>query len=308
MITGPTLQTLLCTILLTLTSAIEVGNFNELRNALGAQTAEIVLTQNITATTELTIAANFAIKSAEGETFTIDGGGAVPLFRVDANARFESVVLRSGNALGSGGALYVKYGASVDALWVNFEGNIAGDAGGAVYVRGASYTSTECKYVGNWAGSKGGAVYTDGGSHTATQCDYVENFAGIDGGAVYSRGDWHNATKCNYVRNSAGDAGGAVFIYRDFVTAVDCIYEDNTAIEGSAVCMLDPGSIQTAINCSYKHNNATVEGGAIKLVSAGSLELRCARFAGNSIDDINALDHQTLLSGTIVDKDDVVFG
>lgn len=101
----------------------------------------------------ITITQNLTI---DGNGSTVDGGGSVGLFEIDANVTVENLIAQHGSAV-LGGAFFVGQGPSLTIMGSTVQNNQS-DQGGGIYGAGSVNVNTST-FAGNSAGSGGGAYF-----------------------------------------------------------------------------------------------------------------------------------------------------
>ena len=146
--------------------------------------------------------------------------------------------------------------------------NNQAERGGAVYNFQGDTTFEDCKFLSNIANLHSGAVYSDGGASThprrgdATflRCTFLGNRAMDDsvhmtgGGAVHAGNCAPRFESCEFDSNWAGDDDG---LANSRGGAIYSTCEPAGAIGGTNGTII--------VNCLFKENRASVEGGAIFL-------------------------------------------
>ena len=199
---------------------------------------------------------------------------------------------------GSGGAMYIGSGCSVDIRNSTFGGNSAKNDGGAIKCE-SDAALTNCSFGNNEAGTFGGAMDLYLGTLLTldfNSCSFVSNEASYGGGISAEAADI-NFTNC-YIGNnrategggldivsadveisggditgnhSTGYNGGGVFCLYSSLQVEDCIIRDNRAdgdwASGGGIS-LEGRSSHVLKNCLLSSNYAARHGGAIFCYSA----------------------------------------
>ena len=130
-------------------------------------------------------------------------GGAI--FNVGVLNIVDSIF--SGNAAGSGGAIWNCPGATLNIIDSEFSGNGAGYSGGAIVNDGEASISGS-QFSGNSAGYGGGAIWNSGEA-SISGSQFSGNSARW-GGVIWNTGD-ASISGSQFSGNSAADEGGAIF-------------------------------------------------------------------------------------------------
>jgi RHS repeat-associated protein len=215
-----------------------------------------------------------------GSPVEFSGGGAVRLFRIEANVdvTLANLVLRDGH----------------DETWF--------EDGGAIQNRGR-LTVTHVVFEDNHDEGRGGAIFSagapDGVAPPATLTISNSTFTGNSanaGGAVLARGSL-TITGATFRGNSA-DNGGALYIddtsaageHAVSISIQDSLFEENHAINGSGGGLKYGGSTSWPLsldNVTFLGNTSSFVGGGAELthnceVPNTEIQIRNSRFEGNS--------------------------
>ena len=186
---------------------------------------------------------------------TLNGGAVAVLGTGDADFRVTggpgSSFLAVNNAGGSGGALYVANGDTVQLHAVSgfplsFNTNTASGHGGGAYAdNGASFdVYGQVQATSNVAGGNGGVFYLGGGSalwlddYTTTRPQIWVNTAD-NGGAIYAANSPRvecDGTDFGFTNNgntAAAGSGGAIYLSGSTLTADNCVFRNNQAGQGN---------------------------------------------------------------------------
>ena len=147
---------------------------------LGSTAATIILSQGQLELSNTSQPVTIYDDPAQGPV-TISGNNASRVFQVDqgVTASLSGLTISAGSTSGSGGGLYVKGTATLEACTIS--GNSAKDGGGLASA--GTTTLTNCTISGNSAGSNGGGLYEpSGGTATLTDCTVSGNTANTGGG------------------------------------------------------------------------------------------------------------------------------
>ncbi len=186
---------------------------------------------------------------------TLNGGAVAVLGTGDADFRVTgglgSSLLAVNNAGGSGGALYVTNGDTVQLHAVsgyplNFNTNTAGGHGGGAYAdNGASFdVYGQVQATSNVAGGNGGVFYLGGGStlwlddYSTTRPQIWVNTAD-NGGAIFAANsprvecDGADFGFTNNGNKATVGSGGAIYLSGSTLTADNCVFRNNQAQQGN---------------------------------------------------------------------------
>ncbi|MBN1178848.1 MAG: hypothetical protein JXD18_06535, partial [Anaerolineae bacterium] len=226
---------------------------------------------------------NISDSTLQGNSASTDGG-AVYLSNgtLDFTGWWN---VRDNTAGGNGGAVAVAGTGDVDFSATSAGSSIlynqAGGDGGALYIHNAdtvqlhSTSGYLLSIGGNQAGGNGGAAFADGGGYFDVYGRVVAtaNGAGENGGGFYLTGGsrvWLDdyVNDAPELRANSAQNGGA--IYAQDCPRVECdgaVFGDdadsNHATTGSGGALYLSGSSFDAANCTFRDNQATVNGGAI---------------------------------------------
>ena len=200
----------------------------------------------------------------------------------------------SGNSCdgGDGGAVDLTSGVTGTLSNNTYESNTA-KRGGALY-NGGTTTLTDETMESNTVSDRGiGGAIDNEGTLTVNNGYFVNNSSDMYGGAVYTTGSLtlkknaSGTTTGEFIDNSATDAGGA--IYNKMVSQyIDCTvdstgitYSGNTAAHGGAVYANEHTTF-TSNGDTFESNEASVEGGAVNILSCGEFIMNNGSMKGNT--------------------------
>ena len=200
----------------------------------------------------------------------------------------------SGNSCdgGDGGAVDLTSGVTGTLSNNTYESNTA-KRGGALY-NGGTTTLTDETMESNTVSDRGiGGAIDNEGTLTVNNGYFVNNSSDMYGGAVYTTGSLtlkknaSGTTTGEFIGNSATDAGGA--IYNKMVSQyIDCTvdstgitYSGNTAAHGGAVYANEHTTF-TSNGDTFESNEASVEGGAVNILSCGEFIMNNGSMKGNT--------------------------
>ena len=232
----------------------------------------------------------------ENNTAGSSGGAVAVVFR---NSASEYTAALTGNTFkenkcegGSGGAVDVESGITGTLSNNTYESNTA-KRGGALY-NGGTTTLTDETMESNTVSDRGiGGAIDNEGTLTVNNGYFVNNSSDMYGGAVYTTGSLtlkknaSGTTTGEFIDNSATDAGGAV--YNKMVSQyIDCTvnstgitYSGNTAAHGGAVYANEYTTF-TSNGDTFESNEASVEGGAVNILSRGEFIMNNGSMKGNT--------------------------
>ena len=233
---------------------------------------------NISSKTGGAVAAEYLEKSGTGSKFTATLTGNT----------------FSGNSCdgGDGGAVDLTSGVTGVLSNNTYESNTA-KRGGALY-NGGIATLTDETMESNTVSDHGiGGAIDNEGTLTVNNGYFVNNSSDMYGGAVYTTGSLtlkknaSGTTTGEFIDNSATDAGGA--IYNKMVSQyIDCTvdstgitYSGNTAAHGGAVYANEHTTF-TSNGDTFESNEASVEGGAVNILSRGEFIMNNGSMKGNT--------------------------
>ena len=158
-----------------------------------------------------------------------------------------------------------------------------------------AYHSTldNCNFVNCTTNRHSGAICI-GGEYGNRVDVFNSNFincrAGI-GGAIYVHGndaiteDYHsNIINCTFINNTATERGGAIGSSQNYLVVENCLFENNTAKQGAAYMLagidhgldgIPEGHYNTILNCTFRNNTGTEEGGAVHITGNNNKAINC---------------------------------
>ena len=160
--------------------------------------------------------------------------------------------------------------------------------GAGMYNNGCSVVIQNCCFSGNtctvqnsgWGGC-GAGMYNYNSTVTITNCTFQYNKA-LYGGAMYNSDSSVVMSGCSVYDNEAGSAGG--MINSDSSLAMtDCVfrYNDATAGNGGALRCSGSSNIDAEL-CEFRHNSASLYGGAVDAREGSSFDVEDSTFSSNS--------------------------
>ena len=190
-------------------------------------------------------------------------GGA--LYIDDSVAVLTDATLEGNIASTHGGAIRVRYDASLTATRLSATANTAGGRGGGISAYQADVAITDGTFSGNQAGSNGGALHLDQTSTTAVSisADITDNTATTTGGGIHADTitiDF-TGTLSDNVAGADSDGGGLYAIAAD-VTLFTADISGNTAGTGAGIYSFYGGSLDLE-GVTLDGNTAELEGGGI---------------------------------------------
>lgn len=223
-----------------------------------------------------------------GDYTTIQAGIDVAVYGdtvdVAAGTYVENITLKDGVAvIGAGpvdttidgnqnGSVVTSVSCGPDTLLDGFTitngtGTIDGDRsfGGGVYnYLNSSPKVNNCAFNNNSA-YLGGAFFIDeNSSPVLTDCSFTNNYATVGGGMYIYDECTPVLTKCTFTNNSSIAPGGAMHIgWKCASVLTDCTFTNNSCSSGGAVFLISSGSI--FVNCTFTGNQANANGGAMTL-------------------------------------------
>jgi uncharacterized repeat protein (TIGR01451 family)/CSLREA domain-containing protein len=221
---------------------------------------------------ELNITTNITIDG--GTNITLTGNNATRIIRVNSagNLSLQNITLTQGNGNGgSGGAILVDNGATLNVLNSNFNNNNANSNGGAISSSG-TLDIENAVFQNNVAQQDGGAIYhSSNASMTIETAAFINNSAGANsgygdgsGGAIFHNGSSSapsSITAAYFLSNSvtnatSADGGGAIYHGTSGVLAITAsAFFDNSAsgddARGGAVYNASGDNFAMTINYSH---------------------------------------------------------
>lgn len=223
-------------------------------------------------------------KTLTGAT-VVDGGGLVTLDGQDSTGllaivgaqsqvEIRNLTLRRGRAFAShGGALQIGAGTSV----------LIADS----TIRDA------------WADGSGGAIHVDAGAGLRIERSQLFGNTAANGGAIASNANL-TVIDTTFSGNTAraGGEGGAIEIWFAQLDAERATFIDNLADQGGALALRGLGDDYTRlVDCEFRENRASGDGGAILLYDGAVAGGAQVRFIGNRADAGAALSLRGYATG-----------
>jgi len=198
-------------------------------------------------------------------------GGAISI--TGGLSTITNSVFRNNNAV-RGGAIATDRGLVTSISVVNclFEDNAAGNdmrawgSGGAIDVdRGGTIEINGCNFLGNTGWRTGGAVSLFEVQNLLIQdCDFVENEAQFSGALLANQVGTGQIVASRFYRNSAEAVGAMELVGDNAMYEVrNCKFDENAATDGWAGACSDWALIAHYRSCRFNGNSASTEGGAI---------------------------------------------
>ncbi len=234
---------------------------------------------------------------------TFHGNNITRLFTISGDqsrVEFRNVLLNSGNAgSGSGGALYVGAGVSLELHRSVIINSTAGGSGGAIFTEAGSGLTVNLGGITNNRASNGGGIAANGDVAlidtriSANQATFDEggglqvNFAtttvvgtvidsnmAVNGGGILQRGGTATITDSGIFGNVASGRGGGISTYDNARVRLErSMLTVNLAVQGGGLYLggvnLGPGTAEpvrandaTVVDSRFERNRATEGGGA----------------------------------------------
>jgi predicted outer membrane repeat protein len=248
----------------------------------------------------------------------IDGGGRVTLDANDATRPLEvlgavvelrDIIVLNGNAgAGSGGAIRVNGGATLQLTRVLIRSSVAGERGGAIdALAGSTLRLAASTILANDAPLGGGiaaagvleiddglvalntATATEGGGvfatgNTTIRRTRVENNGANDGGGFMQRGGTATILDARFTDNTATANGAGGMITANAVGTIErTVFERNLAVHGGGGLRVGEGesqalSARVTVRDSRFSDNEALEGGGAQAVGPGNSAIDALRF------------------------------
>ena len=157
-----------------------------------------------------------------GAAIDLSGSGSkLVLYNCSFTNNNEAGPAASGDdahATRGGGAIFVGYGAQIDATYCTFSGNTTtqgdGHRGGAVHIYNGVGNFNSCAFMNNKSQAGGAVAYCDGTSGTMNNCLIVKNETNQRGGGVALMKNVDVTFKnCTIVKNTATQSGSGVYVW-----------------------------------------------------------------------------------------------
>lgn len=107
----------------------------------------------------------------------------------------------------------------------------------------------------------------------------------IFGGALQNNGGSVTITNCIFINNTAKDWGGAIYSHSTNITIENSVFINNTGNYGGALDIYFRSYFSKIVNCTFKDNIATREGGAIYTSSSNYFKVIDSKFINNIVTD-----------------------
>ena len=218
-----------------------------------------------------------------------------------ADSLFEAQTV--GSFFGSGGAISISGGATLDVQNSTFRGCAAtnGGSGGAIVVSGTSFppltvaTIVDTLFDSNIA-AQGGAIYADGFATnvSVSRSTFIHNIAGLDGNAGYGGAiacDVRaavNVSESDFKHNKGQAQGGAIWSASSTPMAIeDSTFANNTSVQQNGGALYSGGGQQMSVsNCSFTNNTSPDPsdgtGAAIFVTSQANVSISDSSFTANA--------------------------
>ena len=272
-------------------------NYATLKTALDNQASTIIIMNDITFDSTLTIKYDVTIASsgatiyALGRHFYVRNSGEITVTFQDVilegknggggidaavgNAVIENAIIQNCSYT-YGGAIYSTGGLTLINCIIN---NNYSNRGGGVHAT-SSLTAYDCTFTNNKviADEYGGAIYSRGAEVYLNNCDFINNYAG-DGGAIYSIGTNIGLSYCTFTNNNASNGGG---VYATAKLSTDhCTFTNNRAGTNCGGAIYSTSNT-TISNCTLT-DNVAYKGGAIYFANHGTqLTISWSTISNNS--------------------------
>lgn len=244
----------------------------------------------------------------EGNTST--GSGGVIDARGNTSARMfigvegKAANTFTENSAKTGGAISLRYQATVTVANTNFSENSATSTGGVVYVDGYGVNKLmDCTFTSNSATTSGGAVHFKGTTTNLIQdCRFTSNSSTSTSGAVHAEAFTKlEVYGCTFTKNSTKTNSGALDIVGSAATNTAIVggagdlantFLENTAQNGAAIG-LRGAATTTVTNTTFIKNAATDCGGAIWFRQTNTTTVTDCTFTQNSANVGGAISSNT---------------
>lgn len=261
----------------TLASAIASANTNNKADIL---TLTAGCRYNVTAT--LVVGPDNASLHAHtltilGHGATIDGGGTVGVFNVQAKAilTLDRVNVAHGQASIGGGIL------NEGTLALDHSNVLASsaDLGGGIFNVGR-LALTNANVMGCIASADGGGIYTKGGSVAVKELSNVsENQAAGEGGGIHNLNGQVDVDSSRLADNNAGQSGGAMANRGSARFTASFVSDNDSTGDGGGISNFATASLTDSF---VSDNRATLSGGGI--YNAGKVALGNSNVSNNRAD------------------------
>lgn len=216
---------------------------------------------------------------AENSTLTVRKGLVAKNWVVPAGNR-----VRLDAFDGHGGAVFIRWNATVDVVGTRFTQNTATEGGGAIYLRtGSNVSVTDAQMINNTANWGGGAICIYAASLRVVRGNLSDNNAMPgNGGAIFSQ----TATEVTvistiFINNTVYYVGAAVHVEDTPKVLLNGTHmEKNSALFGFGALMVR-GSNVLAVNTTYKDNWGVWGGGIYVEKDTAVLNLVDSLLEGN---------------------------
>ncbi|MEZ4238576.1 MAG: putative metal-binding motif-containing protein [Myxococcota bacterium] len=151
-------------------------------------------------------------------------------------------------------------------------------------ISGGDVTVRDLTLTGGDAGGDGGSMRVQSASLTLDHAVVSQNAAAADGGAVAALSSSTVRVRggTRFEANQAGDEGGALAIVASALVDDDSVYEGNAGAIGGALFV--SGGDADVDQAEFRGNYASVEGGGVVLLNAGTYSLAHNWLAANTTD------------------------
>ena len=176
-------------------------------------------------------------------------------------------------------------------------------SGAAIHKLGSgNLTLTDCTLQDNFAGNGGAAIFADGGgSVEINTCSFSDNSADFSGGAIYQCNSALTIRNSTFIGNNSTGSGGAIHQACDAPLAItnSSFYGNVSAEWGGALNIEYSATITNSTlysNTANGNDNNGIVGGALALVSGGTLVMHNTILAGSPLGSDCAIASGSVLS------------
>ena len=146
-----------------------------------------------------------------------------------------------------------------------------------------------CRFQGNHAGQGGGISFSSSTTKpinfTFINCNFTDNYCNTLGGACnFETKSGVTLENCNFVNNRATQSGqgGAISFGSEVakISIYQCKFQNCQSDKGAGISIKSPGEI-SILNSEFLSNKANIQGGAITLISSGTVFIDKCTFRNN---------------------------
>ncbi len=210
---------------------------------------------------------------------TLDGGGAVRIFTVNAGhtLTLTNIYLQGGHGSNAGGCIRSFGSLNLYTTTIRFCDTLGG--GGAIYANGSNVYLQNVTLFSNDSSGPGGGLYATMGTVTISGSRVDDNTSDQTGGGIYLTGTVPYIANTRLLSNHAVGGGGGIESVNSPLVLASSTISGNTAGGGAGLENYGSAAVQLTGNL-FQGNQAAGCGGGVH--NQGKMELDGNRFILNS--------------------------